>query len=175
MESQPILQFKSHIKGVNADVWIYPDRIEWSQKGRMTATRMVGAGMTLGAMNARKKNAGTEIIPLKSVSSVTTKKDGIAFTLVSVITSGNTIDFRVSHDRAQEIRDAITALLLGNHPAQQQQLAGVVPPAPVLAQPANPAGWHPDPYGRFAQRYWDGVQWTSNVAGVDGSQSVDPV
>ena len=26
------------------------------------------------------------------------------------------------------------------------------------------AGWHPDPWGRFAQRYWDGAAWTEHVA-----------
>lgn len=36
------------------------------------------------------------------------------------------------------------------------------------------ANWHPDPTGRFAQRYYDGQRWTAHVAGRDGSQSEDP-
>ena len=33
------------------------------------------------------------------------------------------------------------------------------------------AGWHPDPTGRHAQRYWDGRQWTDQVSDV----SADPL
>jgi hypothetical protein len=35
------------------------------------------------------------------------------------------------------------------------------------------AGWHPDPFQRYAQRYWDGAQWTEHVAGGTGTQSTD--
>lgn len=37
------------------------------------------------------------------------------------------------------------------------------------------AGWYPDPNRRFAQRYWDGSAWTSNVADAGGAQSQDPM
>ena len=37
-----------------------------------------------------------------------------------------------------------------------------------------PAAWYPDPTGRFQQRYWDGAQWTENVA-TNGQTSADPV
>lgn len=36
-------------------------------------------------------------------------------------------------------------------------------------------GWYPDSTGRYAQRYYDGQQWTDHVANAQGSQSVDPV
>ncbi len=36
------------------------------------------------------------------------------------------------------------------------------------------AGWFSDPYGRFAQRYWDGTSWTQHVSNGSG-QSVDPM
>lgn len=38
----------------------------------------------------------------------------------------------------------------------------------------SPAGWHPDPIGRFEQRYWDGHQWTEHVAN-EGRASTDPI
>ncbi len=38
-----------------------------------------------------------------------------------------------------------------------------------------PAGWHPDPYGRFAKRYWDGQKWTEHVVTGDERQQVDPL
>jgi hypothetical protein len=43
-------------------------------------------------------------------------------------------------------------------------------PAPVVT---TPAGWYPDPSGRFELRYWDGTQWTEHVA-RGGQQFTDP-
>ena len=37
----------------------------------------------------------------------------------------------------------------------------------------NPAGWQPDPTGKHDHRYWDGTQWTENVADA-GVASTDP-
>ncbi len=37
---------------------------------------------------------------------------------------------------------------------------------------ATPSGWYADPQGRFEYRYFNGVQWTSDVA-VDGKRYVD--
>lgn len=36
------------------------------------------------------------------------------------------------------------------------------------------AGWHPDPMGRYDQRYWDGVRWTEHVTKA-GAPSIDPI
>lgn len=41
-----------------------------------------------------------------------------------------------------------------------------------MSDPA--AGWHPDPRGRHEHRYWDGTQWTDDVAD-GGVVSKDPV
>lgn len=44
------------------------------------------------------------------------------------------------------------------------------------AQPAastTPAGWYPDPSGRFELRYWDGGAWTEHVS-RQGQQFTDP-
>ena len=38
--------------------------------------------------------------------------------------------------------------------------------------PATPPGWHRDPLGRYEYRYFNGVQWTSDVS-VDGQRYVD--
>lgn len=38
----------------------------------------------------------------------------------------------------------------------------------------TPAGWYPDPLGRFDHRYWDGTAWTEHVS-RDGRQEIDPV
>jgi Tryptophan-associated transmembrane protein (Trp_oprn_chp)/Family of unknown function (DUF5336)/Protein of unknown function (DUF2510) len=37
----------------------------------------------------------------------------------------------------------------------------------------NPPAWHPDPFGRFESRYWDGGRWTEHVSD-GGATAVDP-
>src|SRR5204862_1995792 len=37
----------------------------------------------------------------------------------------------------------------------------------------NPASWQPDPTGKHDHRYWDGTQWTDNVADA-GVAATDP-
>ena len=49
-----------------------------------------------------------------------------------------------------------------------------LPPAPLHPAPIPPAQWYADPTGRHTHRYWDGSQWTSNVAD-DGMTASDPV
>lgn len=43
-------------------------------------------------------------------------------------------------------------------------------PQPPAGQ--DPSGWHRDPWGRFEYRYFNGVQWTSDVA-INGQRYVD--
>jgi hypothetical protein len=76
-------------------------------------------GLSILATGYKSGSAGSEMIPVKSITGVTTRRDGIRFTAVSVIASGNTVDSRVSHSDAGPIKDALTALVLGNHPLQQ--------------------------------------------------------
>jgi len=50
-------------------------------------------------------------------------------------------------------------------------------PHPDAAPPFDPASvsppaWHPDPSGRFHYRWWDGREWTSQVA-TDGHHLID--
>jgi hypothetical protein len=45
--------------------------------------------------------------------------------------------------------------------------------APIAGAGDNPAAWHPDPYGRYELRYWNGAQWTEHVS-TGGSTGVDP-
>lgn len=92
------MSFKSHIDGKNADVMIHPDRIEWA----LEAPRLA----------VFKKQRGSEMIPINRISSVATQKDGLRFTVVRVITTGNTIEFRVGHGQAQEIKALLSSLML---------------------------------------------------------------
>ena len=42
------------------------------------------------------------------------------------------------------------------------------------APPPTPAGWFPDPAGRFDHRWWDGARWTETVS-RGGSTMTDPL
>jgi len=87
----PLLSFTSHIAGKNAKVRVYPDRIEWQRSG---------SALSLG------RGRGSEMIPMRQVTSVATRKDGMR-TVVSIITSGNTIDMRVGRGEANQIKPCL--------------------------------------------------------------------
>ena len=125
MEQQSLMQFKSHIEGKNADVLVYPDRIEWAREGHLgtrgkLALGAMTAGLSLLKTGVSGKQRGSEVIPVRSMTSVTTERNGLRFTKVRVVCSGNTIDFRVGHEEAQRVKDLLTSLMLGSHPAQQR-------------------------------------------------------
>lgn len=137
----PLYEFTSHIAGKNAKVAIFPDRLEWRvdrgvSGAKVTAGIMTG-GLSMLATGVKNGKAGTEMIPVKSMSSVTTSRDGMLNSKVSVITSGNTIDFRVSHKEAETVKSTLTALILGTHPslvsATPAPAAPAAPPAPAAA------------------------------------------
>ncbi|MCU1346223.1 MAG: hypothetical protein JWL70_2489 [Acidimicrobiia bacterium] len=55
-------------------------------------------------------------------------------------------------------------------------VASSAPPTQVQsAVPTTPAGWYPDPSGRFEMRYWDGNGWTEHVARGGQEFTVPPV
>jgi len=60
----------------------------------------------------------------------------------------------------------------------QAHLAAIAPQyrpgPPPMSSGGVPAGWHPDPRGRFDVRYWDGGRWTEHVSRA-GHQSIDPL
>lgn len=111
-----LYEFTSHTSGKNAKVRIFKDRVEWEKKrslsgGKLTAGLMT-AGVSLLATGVKSGGAGTEMIPMKKISSVITKRDGMLNTVVSVVTTGNTIDFRVSHAEAKQVTDILNRLIL---------------------------------------------------------------
>ena len=57
------------------------------------------------------------------------------------------------------------------------RLPGAGPPdgAPAPSPPAVPAGWHPDPWGLAAVRWWDGSGWTGHVSGPSATKPIDIV
>lgn len=98
MSDEPILTVKSHDEGRNADVTLWPDRIERVlQRKRVSLSR------------ARQD---AEVIPVRSISSVQAKKDGMVYTKVIAMASGNTITFRLRHEDAHRFKDELTKLIL---------------------------------------------------------------
>lgn len=94
----PLLEVKSHDEDRNATVTLYPDRIERVlDRKRLSVSRA---------------KQDSEVIPMRAVSSVQAKKDGLTYTKVTVFASGNTIEFRLRHDDAQRFKNAITAEVL---------------------------------------------------------------
>lgn len=156
MRTDLLMTFKSHIAGKNADVVVYPDRIEWHQEartgmstGKKAALGFATAGLSLAVTGVSGAKKGSEVIPVRSMSSVTTEKDGMRFTKVKVICSGNTVDFRVSHGEANPIRDLLTQLIIGSHPSQHATPVAPPPPPPPAAAsaplPPPPAYATPQP------------------------------
>jgi hypothetical protein len=104
----------SHDSGRNAKVTLYKDRVE-----RFKAR-------SFGSVS--KASQDMEVTPIKSVTSVQAKKDGIR-TKVTVYASGNTIEFRFGHEEANRFKTAIMGLVL--EPKESPAPAAAVPPAPV--------------------------------------------
>jgi hypothetical protein len=92
-----IFEGVSHDSGRNSNITLYNDRIE-RVKPR-----------SFGSMS--KANQDMEVTPIKSVTSVQAKKDGIR-TKVTVYASGNTIEFRCAYQEANRFKTAITNLIL---------------------------------------------------------------
>jgi len=165
---EPLMTFKSHIDGKNAEVAIYANRIEYEVKRALT-----------------KRTRESEVIPIKAISSVTQKRDGVLWHKVSVICSGNTVDFRCDQALAKSAKKLLTDLILGNpvepvvtaqpRSAQrddrdEQQSIDRPPP-----RRSKPLGWYRDPGGKFDYRYFDG-EWTDDVSNEgDDKTYIDPV
>jgi hypothetical protein len=112
----PVLEFASHVRGKNAKVRIYSNRIEWEQPrglsaGKLTAGLATG-GLSLLATGVKSGRAGMEMLPAKAITSVSSRRDGMLNTVVSVNTAAGAIDFRVSHSDAERIRGLLTDLIL---------------------------------------------------------------
>jgi hypothetical protein len=55
----------------------------------------------------------------------------------------------------------------------ERQPEPVAAPPAAASVPTTPAGWYPDPSGRYEMRYWDGDKWTEHVS-RQGQTYTDP-
>lgn len=134
-----VYSFTSHIMGKNARVRVYTTHVEWDKprgvSGAKVAAGLMTGGLSMLATGVKNGKAGTEMIPIEKISSIVTKRDGLLNSIVQFITSGNTLDMRVSHSEAAQVKDVVQRLMLGQHvdPVNPGQLV-----APT-AQPATPS------------------------------------
>jgi len=137
VESKALLEFTSHIDGKNAYVTIFPDRVEWDRKGRVTLTRLAGASMTMGASllaTGVRTGGSSEMIPIKNITSVTSGKDGLRFHKVTITASNAEIEFRVDKAIADAAKTLISQLMLGSHQSQTSNVS-----QPVIVVPTAPS------------------------------------
>lgn len=80
--------------------------------GKVTAGVLTG-GLSMLATGVRNGKSGSEMIPMKSITGVSTKRDGIINTVVTVTSSSSAIGFRVSHKEAEQMRQLLNQLILG--------------------------------------------------------------
>ncbi|UIN31887.1 SHOCT domain-containing protein [Microbacterium binotii] len=141
-KTEPLLAFVSHIEGKNARVYVWPDRVEWDRKGFLSTGAKTGmavatVGLSYFATGFTRKQS-TEVIPVKSIMSVTTKR-GMGFqTKLQVITSGNTIDMRIAHKEAEQVRTVLMQLISGSHPSQPQLSEAAVPSFAAASVSSSP-------------------------------------
>ena len=107
MSEKPLYEFTSHVDGKNAKVQIWPDRIEWTRSALSAVKVMTGIGFINGF-----RNKDTDMIPIKQVTSVTSKKGLGMNTVVHVHTAGGGVEFRVSHSEATKARETLNRLIL---------------------------------------------------------------
>lgn len=141
MSESPLLELTSHIGGKNAKVRVFADRLEWergkSMSGGKVTAGILTAGLSLAATGLRtRKGAGVEVIPIRQVTSVTSRRDSVLNDSVSVVAAGNTVDFRVSRSEGERLRSLLLDLINRAH----------APAAPTGPAPA--AG--EDPIARLA-------------------------
>ena len=139
---EPLLEFTSHIAGQNAQVRLWPDRLEWSRKGWLSTGAKAGmAAMTLGmsylATGVRGKQEG-ESIPIRSISHVQRGNSGLQ-DKVTIRSAAGDLEMRVSRAEADRLVGQLNALINGTHPSLQQAAPAPVAAPPIAAQSAGPA------------------------------------
>jgi len=156
------------------------DAIRLSGKHKMG---VAGNLLTLGPAQSLLKGAVArdvaEVVPVSDLSRAVIRKtkaqgESGAFRLYQkrddgTVTVHSFVVGLMARKGERAIDDAITALTTVV-PASILEYEGAA--RPVVVAPA--ADWYPDPSGSHQFRYWDGAQWTAQVAD-DGQQSVDPL
>jgi hypothetical protein len=104
---KPLYAFTSHNEGKNAKVEIWADRLEWERKSMNAFKVLTGAGFVTGF-----RNKNTDMLPMRSITSVTAKKGIGINTVITIHSAAGELDFRVGHKEADKIRGLLNRLIL---------------------------------------------------------------
>lgn len=136
-------------------------------------------GALVAALNEHAL-AGWEVVSVVSTGSELTavlRRDGIPGQAVaSAPVAAVAAPAAVSEPAGWGAQAAQPAMAPVEQPAPATPVVTPQQPAPSNATVAithTPAGWYPDPSGRFEMRYWDGLAWTEHVS-RQGQQYTDP-
>ena len=108
-----LMEFTSHVAGKNARVSVYPDRLEWV-RGGLSMKKLTTAAVTLGAsaLVTGVSNKGVEMIPMRAITGVSSKK-GMLNTMVSVSSPSGVVEMKCSHAEADEVKAMLLRLMAG--------------------------------------------------------------
>ena len=101
--------------------------------------------------------------------------------VVSVVESGGQLHAILRREGSPPAAAAAAPVAAVAAPAAVTPIESAQPVVAAAAAPSNatvaithtPAGWYPDPSGRYEMRYWDGLAWTEHVS-RQGQQFTDP-
>lgn len=118
--TQPLAEFTSHISGRNAQVMIWPDRIEWVIPGRLAITNgllvllaccTLGLALLAPACRPRFAARDRRMLTLRSIHSVSSHRETV-HTVVTITAGTESINLRVSHGEASRIETLVRQLML---------------------------------------------------------------
>ena len=112
------LHVKSKIAGKNADVFVYPDRIEYGKFGMGTAAKatlgvFTGGTSLLATGTGGPKQKSATVLPMKAINLITIKRDGLINSIVTFSTSTGEIEVKCSHSDAKELQATVQRHMLG--------------------------------------------------------------
>ena len=178
---QPLMTFKSHTSGKNADARIYVDRIEWDRKDLLSTGGKKVLGVATGGISLLKTGlqeaSDREVIPVSDLQHCgragRVPPEGQDHLLgqhdrLPLQQGGRRAGQEARH--RPDARPPRVATAAARRSAEDRQ----VDRPPPTSTP-KPAGWYRDPGGKVDHRYFDG-KWTDHVANEgDENTYIDPV
>ena len=155
---RPILEVVSHIDGRNSKVRLWPDRLEWEKGRGMSAGKITAglltAGTSLLVTGVKGGKDEHDVVLLKHVTNVSSRKDGLMYYAVDVQTSTgavvNTVSFRVSRDEVAQFRNSVlSAMQQLDAQTNTVVIQNAAPPTPPA--PPAPVATAPDPTTQLQQ------------------------
>ena len=156
MDEAPLLEVND-FEDKAAKVKVYPNRIDRERR------------------NFQRLEYDTETIPVRSITGVSMRRDGMAYSRVDVNLGSSIAEFKLGHKDAEKLRNVISELMFSGGAVQATtSISAAAPPPPPPPSAPQPAGWYADPSGRHEHRYHNGIAWSEHVAN-QGQTAIDPL